>query len=311
MILPAYNVAGYIDACLESVTQQDIPASDYEIIVVNDGSTDDTPRHIAQWAAKHRNIRVVNQENQGQSAARNNGLKQASGEYIWFIDSDDTICPNCLGGLLDACDRLQTDMFCVGPSIPFTDKFPEDFDVNIYISDVYNGGGNWIKSGQAIMVAWGYIIRRSFWINSGLNFVEGIVYEDAECMSRSFYYAKRLCGLNKFSVYNYVQRTDSIMHKLLNWSEVQSFPIIIKSLNTFANNIKDDFFIAFYRETCTGAFINGLKQFKYNKGLKQHLNEYMHQVHQAGKIYNMAQSLPKKIYRFIAIHFPRLFLKIC
>ena len=120
MILPAYNVAGYIDACLESVTQQDIPASDYEIIIVNDGSTDDTPRHIEQWAAKNRNIRVINQENQGLSAARNS--------------------PNCLGGLLGACDRLQTDMFCVGPSIPFTDKFPKDFDVNIYISDVYNGG---------------------------------------------------------------------------------------------------------------------------------------------------------------------------
>ena len=79
MILPAYNVAGYIDACLESVTQQDIPASDYEIIIVNDGSTDDTPHHIEQWAAKHRNIRVINQENQGLSAARNNGLNRQHG----------------------------------------------------------------------------------------------------------------------------------------------------------------------------------------------------------------------------------------
>ncbi len=123
-ILPAYNVEDYIDACLDSVTTQDIPTADYEIIVVNDGSTDSTPAHIQRYAERFPNIIIINQENRGQSAARNAGLEKARGEYVWFVDSDDTVCFNCLRFLLDACDRLQTDMLCVGPSIPFTKTLP-------------------------------------------------------------------------------------------------------------------------------------------------------------------------------------------
>lgn len=312
MILPAYNVSGYIDACLECVTTQDIPADDYEIIVVNDGSTDDTPQHIERWAARHRNIKVINQENQGLSAARNRGLELATGEYIWFIDSDDTICPNCIGRLLAACDRLQTDMFCVGPSIPFSNKFSQDFDVSSCISDVCIGGGNWIQSGQAVLGAWCYIIRRDFWLLHDLKFVKGISYEDTECMSRSLYFVGKICGLSKFSVYNYVQRRGSIMNSKPNLKKLKSHSTIIKTLSAFAKSVANDkFFVNYYSSIISNIYVSGLKIMAKDEGLRHYLPEYLRQVREAGGVRNMAQSLPKKIYRFIAIHFPRLFLKIC
>ena len=202
-------------------------------------------------------------------------------------------------------------MFCVGPSIPFTDKFPRDFDINTYISNIYNGG-NWIKLNQAVIGPWCYLIKRSFWIENNLQFVEGIKYEDTECMSRSFYYVGKIAALSKFSVYNYIQHEGSTMNSKPNLLKLKSEATLVNTLSAFANNIKDDdFFVDYYRSIVTGAYIGGLMMMANNKELMVYFDEYMRQVHQAGKIYNMAQSLPKKIYRFIAIHFPRLFLKIC
>lgn len=311
MILPAYNVAGYIEKCLESVTTQDIPFSDYEIIIVNDGSTDNTPQIIDKYAKDYSNITVLHQKNQGLSVARNNGLNQAKGEYIWFIDSDDTICPNCIGKLLDAINKLNIDMLCVAPSIQFTDKFPLNFNTIDYLSPVVSIK-DFINTGNAIRVAWGYITKRSIWTDNNIKFLSGIIYEDAECMSRLFYYIKNgVSGLNKFSVYNYVQREGSLMHKKLNWQEIQSFPKLINSINAFIKKIEpNDYFVPYYRETCTGAYINGIKQIIIS-GEEEHLNEYVAQVRKAGNVINMGTSLSKRIYRYFAIHFPRIFIKIC
>ena len=314
IIIPAYNVEKYIDICLESITKQDLPYSDYEIIIINDGSTDSTLRHIQEYTIKFSNLVIINQTNQGQSVARNIGVQVAHGEYIWFIDADDYICSNCISNLLKICDHLQTDMFCVAPSIPFVDFMPNDFLINkTYLLNIYDGK-NWVKERQDILVPWGYIIRRAFWLEHHFEFIPGISYEDAECMSRSLYYAKRISGLAKFSVYNYVQRDTSIMHSPFNWEKVQSFPILIKSLNTFIKQVVNDpFFVSYYKEICIGAYINGLKQFAINKSLRKYFKEYIKLVKNAGGVQNTKTSIPiiQRIYRFIAIYFPYLFVKIC
>ncbi|MBQ5851103.1 MAG: glycosyltransferase [Lachnospiraceae bacterium] len=88
IIIPAYNLEGYIDKCLESVCAQTL-ADDMEIIVVDDGSTDNTPQTIDSWADKEKRIKVIHKKNEGVSAARNDGIKIAQGEYIFFFDGDD------------------------------------------------------------------------------------------------------------------------------------------------------------------------------------------------------------------------------
>lgn len=105
LIAPAYNVEKYIEACVHSCENQDLPRDSYEIIIVNDGSTDSTYSTIERLSGVYENIRIVTQKNQGLSVARNNGFKLARGKYVWFIDSDDCISSNCLGKCLEIMER--------------------------------------------------------------------------------------------------------------------------------------------------------------------------------------------------------------
>lgn len=125
-IVPVYNVERFLPACLDSLLHQDIPADVYEIICVNDGATDASPAILRQYEASHGNLRVIHQENSGVCAARNAGLAQAKGDYIWFIDADDCIRPDCLamlrqaltGSGADRIDRMVIDNY----------SFPETAD---------------------------------------------------------------------------------------------------------------------------------------------------------------------------------------
>lgn len=90
VIIPAFNAQDYIGKCLESVLSQN-GSTEFEVIVVNDGSTDDTARVVMPYCARNNNVTLVNQQNTGVSIARNNGIKQAHGEYITFVDADDMV----------------------------------------------------------------------------------------------------------------------------------------------------------------------------------------------------------------------------
>lgn len=124
MILPAYNVEKYIENCIESCEKQDIPHERYEILVVNDGSTDGTLDVVRTLSAKYSNIKILNQQNQGVSVARNNGFNEARGKYIWFIDPDDEISTNCLSALIEFCECHSLEALVVAPCIPYTTTFP-------------------------------------------------------------------------------------------------------------------------------------------------------------------------------------------
>ena len=98
IIIPIYNTAERLPGCLDSVLGQ--THQNLEIILVDDGSTDDSPAIIQTYAQKDSRIKVITQKNQGQSAARNRGLKQATGDFISFLDSDDAIKSNFIQKLL-------------------------------------------------------------------------------------------------------------------------------------------------------------------------------------------------------------------
>lgn len=311
MIIPAYNVEDYIDACLESVVTQDMPQDEYEIIVINDGSTDSTLEHINEFAKNHANIKVVNQDNQGQSVARNNGVKLSCGEYIWFVDGDDSICPNCLHGLLAVCDRMAPDMFCVGAPIGCIDVFPSDFSINTCVSNKYRGG-EWVRLTKCWWAAWHYIIKRDFWVKNDLKFVAGIKYEDLECLTRAFYYAQKIYSLNNISCYRYRVREGSIMNSKVDKAKLMSNAIVAVSLSNFADKIKDDvFFVDYYRQNALSMYMDGLKAMSRDKKLMCHLKKYMQTVHKAKRLHVMERSVLKRVYQFIAIYLPRLYLKIC
>lgn len=108
VIIPVYNVEKFLQRCLDSVVSQTL--SDIEIICVDDGSTDNSASVLADFAKKDQRIKVINQKNQGVSVARNNGIKQANGEYIGFVDSDDYIEPDFYEKLYQEAKKENADV---------------------------------------------------------------------------------------------------------------------------------------------------------------------------------------------------------
>ena len=100
IIVPVYNVEKYIYKCIDSLYHQGLSDDCFEIIIVNDGTLDTSMKIVSSFVDQHSNIKIINQENQGLSVARNNGLAQAEGDYILFVDSDDFIVDNSLGIIL-------------------------------------------------------------------------------------------------------------------------------------------------------------------------------------------------------------------
>ena len=110
IIIPVYNVEKYIRKTLESIFESTFPKSEFEVIVVNDGTKDNSISIVNEFAAKFDNLKIINQENQGLSVARNTGLKAARGKYVWFVDSDDWVEYDSLPFLLKHLEHSDKDV---------------------------------------------------------------------------------------------------------------------------------------------------------------------------------------------------------
>lgn len=113
-IIPCYNVEKYLPRCIKSLEKQKIDGFDIEFVFINDGSADDSLRLIREFAARDRRVVVLNQENQGVSAARNNGLTKARGTYVFFLDGDDWMTDAASQYMYDACKNDEPDIIIMG-----------------------------------------------------------------------------------------------------------------------------------------------------------------------------------------------------
>ena len=213
IIVPIYGVEQYLHKCVDSLLAQDIPSSLYEIILVDDGSPDACPQICDSYAAAQSNIRGVHIENGGLSAARNSGVEVAHGEYIMFVDSDDYIEPNVLGGLLaqierDNLDVLRYRLQYVNPQYEIYNPYKSDpFKGNDY-SEVPTDGVSFLNSRMSTACyAWAFVMKRE--LLNGCIFTPGIYFEDTDWTPRMLCRAKRVASTNTV-VYNYLQREGSI-----------------------------------------------------------------------------------------------------
>lgn len=117
IIIPMYNAELYIGECLDSIFLQGLDETKFEILIINDGSTDKSEYVVNQYMLKYHNIRLFNQTNAGQSTARNRGIHEAQGQYVWFVDADDVIIPESVSrvfALIDNGDLLMPEMLTFG-----------------------------------------------------------------------------------------------------------------------------------------------------------------------------------------------------
>lgn len=194
IIVPVYNVEKYIRTCLESIYRQGLVEDCFEIIIVNDGTKDRSMEVIQDIIQQHDNILVIQQENQGLSMARNNGMQQASGEYILLLDSDDLLADGSLAPLLAEADRLKPDLVMAD----FQKMNDEEIEEALQHPTPPASMTVQQKSGWTLLLedlnprqcyVWRTIYRREFLVSNNIRFVPGVYYEDIpfihECLLKA------------------------------------------------------------------------------------------------------------------------------
>lgn len=185
IVVPVYDVAAYLPACLDSILAQTHDRLD--VVVVDDGSPDDSGEIAERYAARDPRVRVVHIDNRGLGAARNEGLRHVRGDYVGFADSDDVVPPTAYAALVGALERSGSDLV-TGSIVRWegdalveppwmrrlhhparTDLDPLDHPE--LLGDVF---------------AWNKVYRRSFWDAAGLDWPEGVRYEDQPTTTRAF-----------------------------------------------------------------------------------------------------------------------------
>ena len=210
IIIPDYNVEQYLERCVDSCEKQDIPREDYEVIVVDDGSSDSTLQVANMMSLRYDNMVVLTQENGGSSKARNHGLKEAKGDYVWFVDADDYIVDSCIGRVLALCEENDLDIchfaltrFCADGSIEPSETYHQ-------AEKLLRGRDCLLNfSAQVVCSACANFYKRSFLNDFDICFTEGITQQDVEINGRAFAVAQR-CMMVNDTMYMYVYNPESV-----------------------------------------------------------------------------------------------------
>ena len=231
VIIPVYNVQSYVEECLQSVIDQDLVSDEFEIIIVNDGSTDNSLEICEKFSKSHPNITIINQKNAGLSAARNKGLHNAKGKFIYFIDSDDFISAGYFSQILAYVQKHNVDF--IGFNVRrTTERYKKNKGENIKIKSEYISGIDLLNHHNFNNGVWWYVFRRESL--RGLTFKEGHLCEDGIFTAELLQNVKKAVVL-KNVIYNYFINENSI----------------VKTNNLQRSNqiIKDMFFAALYFNT--------------------------------------------------------------
>lgn len=210
IIVPFYNVEPYIEECIRSLYNQDIPLEEYEVICVDDCSPDNSRSIVKRLQAEYPTLHLIcHDRNRKQGGARNTGLETANGKYVWFVDSDDCICPNVLRLLLDSIENNALDML--------------QFDYNREMESISK---QWqlseIKSGEAYLFdhvsrdwfdkisgPWRQLFSRDFLLANQLRYIEGVMYEDTDYMLQAFLLAEKVQHIS-IEAYHYRINNESV-----------------------------------------------------------------------------------------------------
>jgi glycosyltransferase involved in cell wall biosynthesis len=215
VIVPVYNVEKYLKRCLESILVQSW--NDYEIILVDDGSTDSSAQICDLYAEKYEMIRVIHKENKGLSDTRNRGIEEASGEYVYFPDSDDWLEPNTFSELSDVIEELTYDI------ISFNREFvtSEEDKLISAKSRIQKLSGKqalleMLKQSDVTGFANDKIYRKKLFLDNDIEFPVGKYYEDLGTNYKLFLKATKVYVTNQKYYHYLITNPDSITQS---WNE--------------------------------------------------------------------------------------------
>lgn len=234
VIVPVYKAENYLNECVDSILAQTY--TDFELILVDDGSPDNCGAICDEYAARDGRIRVIHQKNGGLSAARNTGLDIAKGEYIAFVDSDDVVCKTYLECLLQALLAEQADISVCDKTEFWYDEMPRgemrDTAENMQAmtgteacSRVYRVGGG------VSVVACCKLYKRALF--ETVRFPEGRIHEDQAVVPKLLYNSLKIVAVDA-SLYFYRQHSESIMRRRFSKKRFENLMSIDECIDFFA-----------------------------------------------------------------------------
>lgn len=264
VIIPVYNVEKYLCRCLDSVLSQNYP--NFEIILVDDGSTDDSGDICDEYARKDSRIKLIHKKNGGSSDARNKGLGMVSGDYLTFIDSDDYVHEDYVSKMLEACEANNCEITQCSFEKGRRDKFTSQRNASrIGIMDHYKiFEGNILKT-----TVWGKLYKS--YLFSTIRFPEGKIHEDEFVTYRAVYKANQIAVLSD-QLYYYFQSDNSVMRNQNEKIRLDFLEAYAERVSFFQNAQEDRLVILTKKELAINAMLYYVKYTCISKsGLKKKL----------------------------------------
>jgi glycosyltransferase involved in cell wall biosynthesis len=275
IVIPVYNVEEYIEKCILSCVNQDVPLDKYEIIIVNDGSPDDSLNICKRLEKEFANIKIITQKNKGLSGARNTGLKNSIGEYVWFVDSDDWITKDCLKSIYEAVNTYKSDIFWLGHDVISNKKVINKFIPKETLKPI-DGNDFFINHLDNKFYIWKFIYKREFLISNDLSFYEGLLYEDLEFTPRALHLAKSCYNLPNI-YYHYLMRDGSIVNNVKIKNVEDRFFIFNRLFEYMRENkVPESYYKTLYNSIIDSVFttlrIAAKSNLKLTKSVKNNIN---------------------------------------
>lgn len=229
VIVPVYNTAAYLPECLDSVLSLPV---ELEVVIVNDGSTDNSAEIITEYSRRFSCVKVIEQPNRGLSVARNKGLEAARGKFLLFVDSDDIVRTH---GIMKMVDMAKT----CSPDIVMgkVESFWEE-ETRIWSAPVLQAADTVVRGDEMlglmmsdgfVPMVFAYMYRRDFIVNNGFSLKPGIIHEDELWTPMVLSEAESICASGMVH-YRYRQRSASIMHTISGESRFLSIATIVHIL---------------------------------------------------------------------------------
>lgn len=235
IIVPAYNVENYLERCVSAIIKQ--TSQDYEVVIIDDGSTDSTGEIADKISKNNDKIRVIHQENKGLGGARNTGIVAARGDYLFFLDSDDYIRGNTVEIIKYYLEQKKLDILVF-------DFCSDETENNLVVDDInyreINNKEYLIFGGPS---ACNKVYRKEIFVNQSIYFPEKTLYEDIATIPNTACFARKI-GIIDAQLYYYVFRQDSIISS----PNLKRIPEVLRGFNRVLEFYKKHGLIKEYNE---------------------------------------------------------------
>lgn len=314
IVIPVYNVEKYIKPCIESLYKQGLPEEIFEVILINDGTPDDSMKVIDSILSSHTNITVINQSNQGLSISRNNGLKRAKGNYVLFIDSDDLLVENSLNEMLETAfshslDILKADLIKLSNKAIASNDSIQQQPISKSIK-IKTGEDGFVEDYDP-MASYSVLnlYRREFLLSNNLFFIERIYFEDVAFTVDTYLRAKRFMSIPR-TFYIYRQHDNSIM-STMSKQKLLSMNKIIRHLYNLQNtlSLSDKAMSKLYDSIYASLSVN-LWYLSHYKSLYQCRKEILNDLKSKVPGLSFKSSIKQRFVSFCYTYFPSAYISI-